>query len=126
MREYWESKFKTEGPMWDFFPADSAIQAVNLFKLNNLRDILIPGFGYGRNGELFIENDFDVTGIEISKSAIDIAKANNINCMIHHGSVTDMPFDKKVFDGLVCYFKAFQEVQWVGRPSGKEGIIQYL
>jgi SAM-dependent methyltransferase len=103
MKEYWESKFKTEGPMWDFLPADSATQAVKLFKSNNLRDILIPGFGYGRNGKIFIENDFDVTGIEISKSAIDIAKANNINCMIHHGSVTDMPFDKRIFDGIYCY-----------------------
>lgn len=103
MIEYWESKFKTEGPMWNFLPSDSAIQSIELFKSNNLKFILIPGFGYGRNGKLFIENGFDVTGIEISKSAIDIAKAHNINCIIHLGSVKDMPFDDKVFDGIYCY-----------------------
>ena len=103
MGKYWESKFKTEGPMWDFLPADSALRTIEIFKSNNLKEILIPGFGYGRNGKLFIENNFEVTGIEISKSAIDIARANNINCTIHHGSVTAMPFDNKIYDGIYCY-----------------------
>lgn len=103
MKEYWESKFKSEGAVWDFFPADSAIRALEIFKSNNLIEILIPGFGYGRNGKLFIENNIDVTGIEISQSAIDTARANNINCTIHHGSVTFMPFDNKIFDGIYCY-----------------------
>jgi SAM-dependent methyltransferase len=103
MGEYWDLKFKTEGAMWDFLPADSAIRTVEIFKSNNLKEILIPGFGYGRNGKLFIEKDFDVTGIEISKSAIDIARANDIYCTIYHGSVTDMPFDNKTFDGIYCY-----------------------
>lgn len=100
---YWDLKFKTEGALWDFIPADSAIRTIQLFKSNNLKEILIPGFGYGRNGKLFIEKGFNVTGIEISKSAIDIARDNNINCTIYHGSVADMPFDNKTFDGIYCY-----------------------
>jgi SAM-dependent methyltransferase len=103
MKEYWDSKFKTEGPMWDFLPADSAIETVELFEANNLKNILVPGFGYGRNGKLFIDKDFNVTGIEISESAIEIARAHNINCTIHLGSVTDMPFDNKIYDGIYCY-----------------------
>jgi SAM-dependent methyltransferase len=103
MGEYWESKFKTEGPLWDFLPADSALRTIEIFKSNDIKKILIPGFGYGRNGKLFIEKDFEITGIEISKSAIDIARVNNINCTIHHGSVTAMPFDNKIFDGIYCY-----------------------
>jgi SAM-dependent methyltransferase len=103
MKEYWESKFKTEGPMWDFLPADSAMEAVKIFEANNLKNILLPGFGYGRNGKLFIEKGFNVTGIEISESAIEIARANNINCTIHSGSVTEMPFDNKIYDGIYCY-----------------------
>ena len=66
MKEYWETKFKTEGPMWDFFPSESAIRTLNIFISNNIKRILIPGFGYGRNAKLFIENGFDVTGIEIN------------------------------------------------------------
>jgi len=103
MREYWETKFKDGGLMWDFLPSDSAIRTLDIFKSNILNQILIPGFGYGRNARIFIENGFDVTGIEISKSAIELARANGINCVIHHGSVTSMPFDDKLYDGIFCY-----------------------
>jgi SAM-dependent methyltransferase len=103
MREYWETKFKDGGLMWDFLPSDSATRTIEIFKSNKLNQILIPGFGYGRNARIFIENGFDVTGIEISKSAIELARANGINCIIHHGSVTSMPFDDKRYDGIFCY-----------------------
>ena len=103
MTEYWESKFKDEGALWDFFPSDSAIRTLDIFKSNKLKQILIPGFGYGRNARLFIENGFEVTGIEISESAIELANANGLNCLIHHGSVTSMPFDDIKYDGIFCY-----------------------
>jgi SAM-dependent methyltransferase len=103
MREYWETKFKDGGLMWDFQPSDSAIRTLDIFKSSKINQILIPGFGYGRNAGIFIENGFDVTGIEISKSAIELARSNGINCIIHHGSVTSMPFDEKRYDGIFCY-----------------------
>jgi SAM-dependent methyltransferase len=103
MSEYWESRFKNEGAMWKFEPSDSAILAMKLFISENIREILVPGFGYGRNARLFIDNGFIVTGIEISRSAIDLARANNIQCTIHHGSVTSMPFDQNQFEGVFCY-----------------------
>jgi SAM-dependent methyltransferase len=100
---FWESKFKNEGAIWKFEPSDSAIETISLFKKENINEILIPGFGYGRNGLLFVQNGFKVTGIEISFSAIEIARKNNIWCDIHKGSVTDMPFDKKEYEGIFCY-----------------------
>jgi hypothetical protein len=103
MTEFWESKFKNEGAMWKFEPSDSAIAAVDLFKSHNFRNVLIPGIGYGRNARLFCDNGFDVTGIEISQSAIDLAKKSGLNCKIHHGSVTSMPFDDQKFDAIFCY-----------------------
>lgn len=101
--EYWESRFKNEGAMWKFEPSDSAIIAQELFKSNNINNILIPGIGYGRNAKLFYDNGFKVTGIEISKSAIYLAKASGLNCKIHYGSVTAMPFDNEQYDGIFCY-----------------------
>jgi hypothetical protein len=74
MREYWEAKFKDGGLMWDFLPSDSAVRSLDIFRSNKLNRILIPGFGYGRNARIFIENGFDVTGIEISESAIGLAR----------------------------------------------------
>ncbi|HEY3372849.1 MAG TPA: class I SAM-dependent methyltransferase [Prolixibacteraceae bacterium] len=103
MDEYWESRFKNEGEMWKLEPSDSALLALDLFKANGIRKILIPGFGYGRNARVFIKNGLEVTGIEISQSAIDLAKANGLDCTVHHGSVTSMPFDNTQYEGIFCY-----------------------
>ncbi len=103
MTEYWESRFKNEGAMWKFEPSVSAINALDLFRKQKINKILIPGFGYGRNGKLFIDNCFIVTGIEISASAIELARINRIGCTIHHGSVTSMPYDSEKYDGVFCY-----------------------
>ncbi|HEY4786211.1 MAG TPA: class I SAM-dependent methyltransferase [Bacteroidales bacterium] len=103
MIEYWESRFTIEGAMWKFEPADSAIVAMDLFKSYTINNILIPGFGYGRNAKLFLDNGFKVTGIEISKSAIELARRNGLDCIIHHGSVTSMPYDNQKYDGIYCY-----------------------
>lgn len=103
MDKYWESRFKKEGAMWKFEPSDSALSALHIFKFEKISKILIPGFGYGRNAKLFIDNGFEVTGIEIAGSAIDIASANGIECKIHHGSVNSMPFDREKYDGIFCY-----------------------
>ena len=46
----------------------------------------------------------DVTGIEISKTAIDLARKHYGSDMkIYNGSVTDMPFDNSLYDGIFCY-----------------------
>lgn len=64
---------------------------------------MIPGIGYGRNAKVFIDNGINVTGIEISKTAIDLARQNGLNISIFNGSVIDMPFDNKLYDGIFCY-----------------------
>ena len=104
MTEFWESSFRDKQEMWGLEPADSAIAAVDLFRKNGLTKILIPGFGYGRNAQLFNDNGFDVTGIEISETAIDLAKKNyGDHLKIYNGSVSAMPFDNEIYDGIFCY-----------------------
>jgi SAM-dependent methyltransferase len=103
MTEIWESSFIENPIMWGFEPADSAILTKDFFLEKKVKDILIPGIGYGRNAKVFIDNGINVTGIEISKTAIDLARENDLNISIFHGSVTDMPFDRKVYDGIFCY-----------------------
>ena len=90
--------------MWGFEPADSAIIAKDFFMEEKLKDILIPGIGYGRNAKIFLDNGMNVTGIEISKTAIDLARTQNkLDILIYHGSVTSMPFDSKLYDGIFSY-----------------------
>lgn len=103
MSNFWEEKFSSSGTIWHFIPSDSAGMALELFRKNEVHKILIPGVGYGRNAKLFVDNGFDVTGIEISESAIDLARKNNLHFPVHCGSVTQMPFDQEIFDGIFCY-----------------------
>lgn len=103
MTEIWEASFIENQMMWGFEPSDSAILTKDFFLEKKVKDILVPGFGYGRNAKVFIDNGINVTGIEISKTAIDIARDNGLDINIFHGSVTDMPFDDKLYDGIFCY-----------------------
>lgn len=103
MSEFWDNKFQKIGTNWSFEPTDSAIQTSKLFAENNLKTVLIPGVGFGRNAKPFIESGMDVTGIEISKTAIELARENGLDFRIHHGSVLKMPLDKEKYDGIFCY-----------------------
>ncbi len=103
MTELWESSFQANQMMWGFEPSDSAIKTKDFFLEKNVKEILIPGIGYGRNAKVFLDNGINVTGIEISKTAIELARQNGLNMDIFHGSVGEMPFDDKLYDGLFCY-----------------------
>ncbi|WP_256002012.1 class I SAM-dependent methyltransferase [Pedobacter deserti] len=104
MTEFWEASFKDKQEMWGWEAADSALSAVELFNKNELRKVLIPGFGYGRNAKVFMDRGFEVTGIEISETAIGIAKREfGDSVRICHGSVSAMPFDDELYDGIFCY-----------------------
>lgn len=103
MTEFWEKSFIEKQTMWGFKASKSAVIAKDCFIENNIKDILLPGVGYGRNAKEFIDNKINVTGIEISKTAIDLAKEQGIDINIHHGSVGNMPFDDKAYGGIFSY-----------------------
>ncbi|MZK53811.1 class I SAM-dependent methyltransferase [Clostridium beijerinckii] len=103
MSEFWEKNFSEKQAMWGFEPSSTAIVVADYFAENNLKDILIPGVGYGRNVKPFVDNNMEVTGIEISQTAINIARENGINNKIYHGSVSDMPFENKLYDGVASF-----------------------
>ncbi|WP_160644445.1 hypothetical protein [Chengkuizengella marina] len=48
-------------------PSKTAEIAKELFKRYEVKKILIPGGGYGRNSKLFSTSVFEVDAIEISK-----------------------------------------------------------
>ncbi|MEK3660513.1 class I SAM-dependent methyltransferase [Paenibacillus sp. FSL F4-0236] len=103
MTEFWESSFIEKQTMWGFEPTDSAIATKDFFLERNVKDILVPGIGYGRNAKVFIESGINVTGIEISQTAIDLARQNGIDISIFHGSVNDMPYDNNLYEGIFCH-----------------------
>lgn len=104
MSDYWEKSFKEKQEMWGFEPAESTVLTAEFFKEKNIKNILIPGIGYGRNAQLFLDSGINVTGIEISKTAINLAQKHfEDKLLIHHGSATEMPFDQNKYDGIYAY-----------------------
>ncbi len=102
--EFWESSFSDKQEMWGLNPAKSAMIASALFLERSIKQVLVPGIGYGRNAQIFRDMGMDVTGIEISQTAIDLLRKHYGNgMMVYHGSVTKMPFDQKHYDGIFCY-----------------------
>lgn len=102
--EFWEKSFTEKQEMWGFEPAKSAVLTKDFFLQKSVKNMLIPGIGYGRNAQIFKDNGIVVTGIEISQTAIEMARKHyGTDMIIYHGSVTDMPFDKYQYDGIFCY-----------------------
>ena len=104
MDEFWEEAFKDKQMMWGEQPTTSAMETCEQFKRLGFRKILIPGLGYGRNARPFLDRGFEVTGIEISKTAIQLAYQRlGGEVKLFHGSVGDMPFDPEIYDGIFCH-----------------------
>jgi SAM-dependent methyltransferase len=102
--EFWETAFIEKQLMWGLEPTQSAIFAKDHFARIGVRDVLIPGVGYGRNAKVFLEHGMSVTGIEISATAIALARSQlGLDILIHHGSVVSMPYDDRLYDGIFCY-----------------------
>jgi SAM-dependent methyltransferase len=102
--EFWESSFVEKQEMWGFEPAHAAVLTNDFFVRESVKNVLIPGIGYGRNAQIFRDNGMTVTGIEVSKTAIELARKHyGTDMTIYHGSVTDMPFDNCSYDGIFCY-----------------------
>lgn len=104
MTEFWEKNFIEKHEMWGFEPSHSTLLAKALFAEKGVKNVLVPGIGYGRNAQVFIENGMTVTGIEISETAIEMARKHyGKEMIIHHGAVNEMPFDANLYDGIFCY-----------------------
>ncbi len=104
MAEFWETAFAQKQLMWGLEPTASARIAADAFVRAGVKDVLIPGVGYGRNAKVFLDRGMSVTGIEISKTAIDLARSQlGPEVTLHHGSVGDMPFDARQYGGIFCF-----------------------
>ncbi len=104
MTEFWEKAFSSNEKMWGNNAVDNAYAVLELLKQEKAKDILIPGFGYGRNAKVFHDAGIKVSGIEISETAILKARKQFDNeTIIHHGSVNNMPYDDVSYDAIYSY-----------------------
>lgn len=104
MSEIWEATFAAAQLMWGLTPTRSAVAAAERFQQRGVDTVLLPGVGYGRNAQPFVAAGMAVTGIEISETAIALARSElGLEFPIHHGSVTDMPFDECEYDAVFSF-----------------------
>ena len=73
MTDFWEKAFKEQQEMWGLEPAICTVLAKDFFVEQHIKNVLIPGIGYGRNAAIFMKNGMTVTGIEISQTAIAVS-----------------------------------------------------
>lgn len=102
-KTYWDKRFRDEGYVWGDSPSQTAGYALEIFRQNKVKRILVPGSGYGRNTKLFSASGFDVTGIEISEVACALAREYDPQTKHYSSSVLDMSFDKNKYDAIYGY-----------------------
>lgn len=110
---FWEAAFRSKREMWGMAPAQSALLARDFFLANQVRTVLVPGIGYGRNAVPFLDSGMLVTGVEVSQTAIDLAASHfgashlGTSLTIHHGSAielaTALPGAPARYDAVFCY-----------------------
>ena len=103
MNEYWEKRYRSEGRIWGESPSRTAEHALELFRKNKVKKVLVPGSGYGRNTRLFSSSGFEVTGIEISPIACAMAREFDTLSRFYNASALDMSFLSEKYDGIYCF-----------------------
>jgi SAM-dependent methyltransferase len=103
MNNYWDKRFRSEGKIWGETPSRTAVYALELFRKNNVKKILVPGSGYGRNTKLFSSAGLDVTGIDISPLACSMADEFDPASRFYNVSALDMSFDNEAYNAVYCF-----------------------
>jgi 2-polyprenyl-3-methyl-5-hydroxy-6-metoxy-1,4-benzoquinol methylase len=102
-QEYWDNRYGTEGKIWGDKPSLTANHALGLFQKAGIKNLLVPGSGYGRHTAFFARAGYDVTGIEISPVAIEMAYQNDHMSHFHLASVLEMSSVYGQFDAIYCF-----------------------
>ena len=125
----WDSRFKREGDLdWGGFWIDPFVDTL---AQNNCRKVLDLGCGTGNDVRRLANLDHQVTGLDFSKIALDIArsKRNPRAGFVRADMGTGLPFLKGCFDAVFSNVAlhmfddmitraVIQEVKRILRPSG--------
>ncbi|WP_310549831.1 class I SAM-dependent methyltransferase [Paenibacillus glufosinatiresistens] len=99
---YWERRFAAEGMIWGGAPSPTVAHALALFRSEGVRTVWVPGAGYGRNTKALSE-EFQVSGTEISASAVELARDWDPRSDIRQGSILEPQEGEREVDGVFCY-----------------------
>lgn len=67
--------------------------------------VLDAGCGVGRpTAEFLVKKGFEVTGVDISKRMVDLARANVPEATFHQKNILMLDFPDQSFDGIICVY----------------------
>ncbi|MCA6078570.1 class I SAM-dependent methyltransferase [Fulvivirga sedimenti] len=69
------------------------------------KKLLDAGCGEGRNSRYFIQNGYEVNGLDIDPMAVKFARMTFqkfSNVTFREGTLTDLPYPDQYFDGCIC------------------------
>lgn len=102
----WETVFQNHE--WGKYPGENLIQFIarNFYKKERQKIFLLEiGCGPGANIWFMAREGFNVTGIDGSKTAINIArerlKRENLRAQLIVGDIINLPFENYSFDGII-------------------------
>ena len=103
MSTFWETRFAAEGAIWGHEPSRTVERAHALYQQHGVRSLLIPGSGYRRNTRFFAEHGYAVSGIEVSETALALARAQDSGSRYVHASVLNDVLQDETFDAIYCF-----------------------
>jgi len=103
MRDYWNNRFSEGEKIWGREPSKTAFYARDLFENLNVKSIIVPGSGYGRNTKLFSKSGFKVTGIEISDYAVKEALKFDPKSKFYRRTALEIDSLNGKFDAIYCF-----------------------
>lgn len=107
-QQHWDNVLSSEPDKFGVEPSQSAINALSLFRKENITNIIELGGGQGRDSIYFAQNNIKVTVLDYSENGIKtiIEKAaqlklsNKINAKMYDAR-EPLPFDDNTFEA--CY-----------------------
>jgi len=101
--KYWDKQFGQNSCIWGDEPSIATNIALSIFKEKQIKSILIPGVGYGRNSKVFTSTGFDVTGVEISSTACRLAQKYDPSLKLLNSSIFEIQLPEEEYDAVFCF-----------------------
>ena len=121
--QHWENNFSSKPEMFGVSPSNPASYTLEIFKKNNVKNMIELGAGQGRDSLLFAKNDIHVHALDYSPSGInkisekvsEFELQNKVNAQLFDVRER-LPFKDQSIDGcyshmLYCMALTFEEIE---------------
>jgi ubiquinone/menaquinone biosynthesis C-methylase UbiE len=121
--QHWENNFSSKPEMFGVSPSNPASYTLEIFKKNNIKNMIELGAGQGRDSLLFAKNDIHVHALDYSPSGInkisekvsEFELQNKVNAQLFDVRER-LPFKDQSIDGcyshmLYCMALTFEEIE---------------